>query len=102
VEKMLECHTEPCLALQSHVHQALQELRRRPQPVEVSIDCISDPWEMADSILSHIARRGAAEVRVSGFSGYVWVRLLSTSSHADVLFQAQKAPPEIGVPDETR
>ena len=34
VEKMLECHTEPCLAVQSQVLQALNELRGRPRPVE--------------------------------------------------------------------
>ena len=53
VEKMLECHTEPCLALQSRVLQVLNELRSRPRPVELLLDYISDPWEMAKTILAH-------------------------------------------------
>ena len=74
VEKMLECHTEPCLADQSQVLQALKELRSRPSPVEVLVDNISDPWEMASTILAQVIRLGATDVRVSGFDGFIWVR----------------------------
>src|SRR5579872_5257346 len=35
LEKMLACHTEPCLALQSQLLQALNELRTRHQPVDI-------------------------------------------------------------------
>jgi hypothetical protein len=94
VERMLECHTEPCLALQSQVFRALKELRSRSRPVEVLIDNISDPWEMADSILSQVVRLEAVDVRVSGFGGFVWVRILSPSGYSDVLFQTQNNQPE--------
>jgi hypothetical protein len=87
VEKMLECHTEPCLALQSHVLRALEELRSRPRATEVLIDSISDPWEMADSVLSHVERLRGVDVKVSGFGGFVWVRIVSPSGHTDVIFR---------------
>jgi hypothetical protein len=92
VEKMLDCRTEPCLALQSHVLQALEELRSRPPATEVLVDSLSDPWEMADSVLSHVERLRGVDVRVSGFGGFVWVRILYPSGYTDVLFQTRKIP----------
>ena len=102
VEKMLECHTEPCVALQSQVLQALKELRSRPRPVEVLVDNISDPWEMASTILAEAVRQGAADVRVSGFDGFIWARILSPSGYADILFQAQRNQSEFFGPAESQ
>jgi hypothetical protein len=102
VEKMLECHTEPCLASQSHVLQALNELRSRPRPVEVPVDNISDPGEMASRILAHAVRECAADVRVSGFGGFIWARVLSPPRYTDLLFQASSHQPEINFPPESR
>jgi hypothetical protein len=102
VEKMLECHTEPCLALQSDVLQALDELRGRTRPTEVLIDNISDLWEMADSILSHVVRLGAVDVRISGFGGFIWVRILSSSGYTDLLYQTQKNQPELPISSESQ
>jgi len=95
LEKMLECHTEPCLAVQSQIVRALDELRCRRSPSEVLVDNISEPGEMASSILAHTMRLGATDVRVSGFDGLIWARLLATSFYTDVLFQAQGHLPEL-------
>jgi hypothetical protein len=100
LEKMLVCHTEPCLAAQSHVIQALNELRGRPRPVEVLVDNISDPGEMAGTILAHVMRLSAVEVRVSGFDNFIWTRILAPSGYTDILFQAQKYQPDLFVPEE--
>ena len=100
LEKMLECHTEPCLAVQSHLLQALKELRSRPRPVEILVDNISDPGEMASTILAQVVRLGATDVRVSGFDGFIWARLLSPPGYTDILFQAQRNQPELFVPAE--
>jgi hypothetical protein len=88
LEKMLECHTEPCLAVQSHIVQALEELRGRPQAFEVLIDNISEPTQIAGSIMSHVLRLSGTNVRVSGFDGLIWSRIISPSGPTDVLFQA--------------
>ena len=101
VEKMLECHTEPCLAVQSQVRKALNELRSRPRPVEILVDNISDPGEMASTILAQFVRLGATDVRVSGFDGFIWARLLSPPGYTDMLFQAQRNQPEFIFPPES-
>jgi hypothetical protein len=102
VERMLECHTEPCLAVQSHLLRALKELRTRPRPVEILVDNISDSWEMASTISAQAVRLGAADVRVSGFDGYVWARILSPPGYTDLLFQAPKNLPELFVAAEAQ
>jgi hypothetical protein len=102
VEKMLKCHTEPCLALQSQVVKALNELRGRPRPAEILVDNISDPGEMASTILAQAVSLGAMDVRVSGFDSFIWARILSPSRYTDLLFQAPKNRPEIIFPPESR
>jgi hypothetical protein len=101
VEKMLGCHTEPCLAVQSQVRKALNELRSRPRPVEILVDNISDPGEMASTILAQFVRLGATDVRVSRFDGFIWARLLSPPGYTDMLFQAPRNQPEFIVPPES-
>jgi hypothetical protein len=95
LEKMLKCHTEPCLAVESHIVRALNELRGRNRALEVVVDTLSQPAEMAGSILAHAIRLNATDVRVSGFDGLVWARVASTSGFTDVLFHAQRNLPEL-------
>lgn len=102
VEKMLECHTEPCLAMQSQVLQALNELRSRPRPVEALLGNISDTGTMAGTISAQAERLGATDARVSGFDGFIWVRLLCPSGYTDILFQPPRDQPELLVPEELR
>ena len=95
IERMLGCHTEPCLAAQSHVIQAWNELRSRPRTVKVLVDSISDPGEMAGTILAQVMSLGATDVRVNGFDNLIWARILSPSGYTDVLFQAQRDQPDL-------
>jgi len=92
---MLECHTEPCLAVQSQVLQALKELRDRPHPVEVLVENVSAPWEMSAAIAAQAERLGAVDVRISGFDGFIWARLLSPPGYTDILFQPPRNQPDI-------
>lgn len=94
VDKILDCHTEPCLAVQSQIVQALKDLRSRPRPVEILVDNISDPAEMASTVLAQAGRLGAVDVRVSGFDGLIWARLLAPSGYTDIMFQTPRNPPE--------
>ena len=102
VEKMLECHTEPCLALQSQLHRALKELRDKPCPTEILVGNISDPAEMASAIFSHVERQGSADVRISGFNGFAWARILSPPKYTDLLFRATRNEPEIILPPDSQ
>jgi hypothetical protein len=77
------------------VFKALKELRHRPSAVEVLVDNISDPWEMASTILTQVLRLGATDARVSGFDGFIWARILSPSEYTDILFQALRNQPDL-------
>ncbi|HTS68661.1 MAG TPA: hypothetical protein VMO17_06725 [Terriglobia bacterium] len=98
VERMLGCHTEPCLAAQSQLHQALREIRNQPRPSEVLLEEISEPGVMAATISALYERLDATEVRVSGFDGFLWSRLLHSSGYADLLFRPQKNHPGFILP----
>lgn len=98
LEKMLECHTEPCLAAQSHIIEALEELRGRNRALEILVDNLSEPAEIARSVLEHVMRLGATAVKVSGFDGHIWARINSGSNSTDVLFQAPRTEADIFTP----
>lgn len=102
VEKMLECHTEPCIAVQSQVLKALKELRSRPRPVEILVDNIFDPSEMASTILTQALRLGVTYARISGFDGFIWARILSPAGYTDMLFQVPRNRLELLLPAESR
>jgi hypothetical protein len=95
VEKMLQCHTEPCLAVQSQIVLALNELRRTPSPVEVLMDGLSDPWAMASALSALIEKLDATETRVSGFDGLIWTRTVSPSGCTDLLFKTHGNRPAL-------
>ncbi len=99
LEKMLPCRTEACLAVKSLVQRVLAELRdtlrEQPRPMEVLAGEVADPQEMASSIFDHAESQSATDVRISGFEGYVWARILSPPSYTDLLFQTPKAGPAI-------
>jgi hypothetical protein len=90
VEKMLACHTEPCLAMQSQIMKALNELRSRPRPLEILGGYQSDPLEMARIIASHFDRTNALDVRLSGFRSFIWVRMVAPAGYTDILFQSRR------------
>jgi hypothetical protein len=101
LEQVLECRTEPCLAVQSQVIQALNEIRSRPRPVEILVDNISDPGEMASAILAHAMRLDGLDVRVSGFDNLIWARIVAASGYTDILSQAQRTQRGSLVPPES-
>jgi hypothetical protein len=100
MDKILQCHTEPCLAVQSQIAQALNDLRDNPRSVEVLVDNITDSREMAGAISAQYDYLTATDVRVSGFDGFVWARLLTPSGYTDMLFQPQKSQTGLLMPAE--
>ena len=93
VEKMLDCRTEPCLALQSQMQEALQGLRAQPRPEEVVVDGSADSVQIAETAWSYVSRLGGEGVRVTGFAGFLWVRIFSLGGSNDLLFRIDQ--PEI-------
>jgi len=87
VEKMLDCKTEPCLAQQTAIEKALEEIRLRPRPAETMVDNVRDPQEMARTTCGFASKLKAEEVRVAGCGEFIWVRLWARSGVSDLLFQ---------------
>ena len=56
---------------------------------------------MASTILAQSESLGATDVRVSGFDGFIWARILSPSEYTDILFQAQRNQPEFIITAES-
>jgi hypothetical protein len=98
VEKMLDCRTEQCLASQSHIRQALDELRSMPRPAEIRVDNLDDPRQIAETALDYFSRCGAEGARVSGFGGFIWIRILAAAGFSDLLFQVSGDRPETVLP----
>lgn len=90
LEKMLACRTEPCLAVKSQLQKALEDLRNAPRETEVLGGEASDPEEMAGTIFDHAESQSSTDVKISGFDGFVWVRLISPRTHTDLLFRIPK------------
>ena len=101
LEKMLDCHTEPCLASQSQVVRALNEIRSRPRTEEILVGTISQPSEMASAIQAQVERLGASEVRVTGFDGFVWARIISSFGYTHMLFQTMADQAELVIPAQS-
>ena len=101
LEKMLGCHTEPCLASQSQVAQALNELRAQPRSEEILVGDIPEPAEMARAIMAQVVRLSGSEAKVAGFDGLIWARILSPSGYTHMLFQTLGNQPEWVDPAES-
>jgi hypothetical protein len=98
VEKMLDCRTEQCLASQSDVQQALIELRSTPRPAQVLFDNLVEPGQIAATALDYVSRLAAEGVRVSGFGGFIWIRILAPSGFSDLLFQVSRDRLDVDLP----
>jgi hypothetical protein len=87
VEQMLDCRTEPCVASESSLQRALEELRQEPRPPEVVFDSVVDPHEMASTARSYALQLGADDARIVCCGEYIWTRLESKGQVNNLLFQ---------------
>ena len=87
VEQMLECRTEPCLAKQTALESALEEIRSQPRPPEVMFDSVREPQEIAHTTRSYATKLGAPEVRMVACWEHLWIRLQSSNKTTNLLFR---------------
>lgn len=87
VEQMLQVRTEPCLAAESSLDRALDELRRQPRPPEVIFDSVKDPKEMAATARSYAVQLATDDVRIVSCGEYIWTRFESQGQFNNLLFQ---------------
>ena len=86
LEEMFECRTEPCIARESSLRDALEAIRSLPRSSEMVIEDIRDPQEMARAIRRYVAAIAADRARIVKFGSHVWARIENSSCPTDVLF----------------
>jgi len=87
IEQMLDVRTEPCLAQESTIARAMEELRQRQRPSEVLFDCMTDPREMGATTRSYAVQLAADDVRIVSCGEYIWSRIESRGQTHNLLFQ---------------
>jgi hypothetical protein len=79
IERMLGCHTEPCMAVPSLLHQHLQTVADHRGESEVVFDRVADTAERARIIRSYSDRLSASEIRLASCGPHVWARVFCDS-----------------------
>jgi hypothetical protein len=87
IEQMLDCRTAPCIATESALEAALQQVRRNSQCKEVTFDSLRDAREMARTARNYALQLGAREIRLVRAGRLVWVRFEADRVTNDLLFQ---------------
>ena len=75
IEKILGCHTQPCVAGRKIIARQLESLRQLYRPTDVEFGPIHDLAEMARIAASYTARLSPEEVRLSRIGRFIWLRL---------------------------
>jgi hypothetical protein len=87
LEEMFRCRTQPCIARESSLQQALEAIRSFPRPPEIMFDNTHDPLEMAHTLRSHATAKTAERVRIVKCEAYIWAQLEKSSRPTNVLFR---------------
>jgi len=79
IERMVGCHTEPCMAAPTFVRRNLEALSRHRGESEVVFDRVADAAEFSRIIRSYCIRLAASEIRLTACGPHLWVRLFRPS-----------------------
>jgi len=90
IEKILECHTQPCVSSPRSVARQLERLRQTPHSNDVEF-FTRDFTEMARITSSYIARISPDEVRLSRVAQSIWLRLKRESTLTNLVFCLEAA-----------
>jgi hypothetical protein len=91
IEQMLECKTEPCLAVPGALAALLARMDEDERTQEKVFDGPRPPEEMTRIISSYAARLGAEQVRLVAWADFTWIRIESDSEAVNLLFPAARA-----------
>lgn len=75
IEHMLDCRTQPCVALPSVVRESLSALGERKSATEFVFDRVSGISELVGIISNYAVRVSAREIRIACCRPYSWARL---------------------------
>jgi hypothetical protein len=76
IERMLDCHTEACLAPPSLVQHGLADWTTHRSTREIAFNCLADASECTRIVRGYVLCAAASEIRLARCSNYLWVRLL--------------------------
>lgn len=88
-EAILECKTFACVARESAVNEALDELQRAAEN-EVCFDSMRDAQEMAATIGSYAAQWDARQIKVERAAGFIWAAFFQRGARRDLLFRVSR------------
>jgi hypothetical protein len=98
IEKMIDCHAQPCVGGRKSIAWQLERLRQQPRPYDVEFGPVRDVVEMSRIGLSYVTRLGAEEIRTARVGALIWLRLKAGASCTNLMFrlraEAQSAPIE--------
>jgi len=98
IEQMLDCRTEACLISHSMMDEAIEQMGRDRNAVDLLFEGWRHAREMARITTGYVLKLGAQNVRVAVCGCYIWVRLSAARDVANLIFrrpgslQEQPAP----------
>ena len=90
IEQMLEYRTEPCIACESQIENALEALDGSRSSADTQIAVPLEPSTISRATLREVTRFGAREVRVAGCVDNIWIRLSALDVVRDLLFSSSQ------------
>jgi len=75
IEKILICHTQPCVAGRKTIARQLEWMHQLARPTDVEFGPMNDLIEMARIASSYTARLSPEEVRLIRIGRFIWLRL---------------------------
>jgi len=93
IEQMLDFRTQPCVAQESQIENALKALYRRRDAKGPQISGPLEPSTISGATLEEVIKFGAREVRVAGCADNIWIRLSAVDLVRDLLFQSRPEKP---------
>jgi hypothetical protein len=88
VEQMLHMRTIPCVATESAMFEALDELHKIGDAPTTVFESRIEPQEMARTTRSYAWQVGAKEVWIARSGRFFWIRMQTAGERKDILFQA--------------
>ena len=79
--------TEPCVATETAMESALEEVRAASRPAEIVFETLWDAPEMAHTIRDYAVKLGAEELMLARPRRFLWVRLRASGQSWDFLFR---------------
>lgn len=91
LEQLLGCHTIPCVARESAINDALEQLRKRFAGTEICFDTVHEAGEIASIICSYAAQMDVRELKIARGAGYLWAAFFRKEVRRDLLFRLPSA-----------